>query len=83
MNHNHYIRPKLVYFPWCKIHLLGSICISWYSKLYITSNSWLIEKEMDVYSTILACEIPWTEEPGGLSPRGHKSRTQLIDLGSL
>ena len=33
MNHNHYIRPKLVYFPWCKIHLLGSICISWYSKL--------------------------------------------------
>ena len=23
------------------------------------------EKEMATYSNILACEIPWTEEPGG------------------
>ena len=25
----------------------------------------LLEKEMATYSSILACEIPWTEEPGG------------------
>ena len=25
-----------------------------------------LEKEMATYSTILAWEIPWTEEPGGL-----------------
>ena len=25
-----------------------------------------LEKEMATYSSILACEIPWTEEPGGL-----------------
>ena len=25
-----------------------------------------LKKEMTVDSSILACEIPWTEEPGGL-----------------
>ena len=25
-----------------------------------------LEKEMAIYSSILAWEIPWTEEPGGL-----------------
>ena len=31
-----------------------------------------LEKEVATYSSILACEIPWTEEPGGYSPWGHK-----------
>ena len=31
-----------------------------------------LEKEMASHSSILAWEIPWTEEPGGLSPEGHK-----------
>ena len=32
-----------------------------------------LEKEMAIYSSILAWEIPWTEEPGGLkSPWGRK-----------
>jgi len=36
-----------------------------------------IEKEMATHSSILACRIPWTEEPGRAwpgqrSPRGHK-----------
>ena len=31
-----------------------------------------LEKEMATHSSILACEIPWTEEPGGYSPWGHK-----------
>ena len=26
----------------------------------------LLEKEMATCSSILACEIPWTEDPGGL-----------------
>ena len=31
------------------------------------------EKERATHSSILAWEIPWIEEPGGLySPRGHK-----------
>ena len=31
-----------------------------------------LEKEMATHSSILAWEISWTEEPGGLSPWGHK-----------
>ena len=26
----------------------------------------LLQKEMEIHSSILAWEIPWTEEPGGL-----------------
>ena len=31
-----------------------------------------LEKETAPHSSILAWRIPWTEEPGGYSPRGHK-----------
>ena len=31
-----------------------------------------LEKEMATHSSILAWKIPWTEEPGGYSPWGHK-----------
>ena len=37
-----------------------------------------LEKEMATHSSILAWEIPWTEEPGGLQYMGlQKSQTQL------
>ena len=37
-----------------------------------------LEKEMATHSSILAWEIPWTEEPGGLPSIGsQKSKTQL------
>ena len=37
-----------------------------------------LEKEMATHSSILAWEIPWTEEPGRLySPCGHKVRHDL------
>ena len=29
-----------------------------------------LEKEMAIYSSILAWKIPWTEEPGGLQSMG-------------
>ena len=29
-----------------------------------------LEKEMGTHSSILSWEIPWTEEPGELQPRG-------------
>ena len=39
-----------------------------------------LEKEMATHSSILAWEIPWTEEPGGLQSRGSpKSQTRLSD----
>ena len=31
-----------------------------------------LEKEMATYSSILAWEIPWTEEPGRLQSMGSK-----------
>ena len=37
-----------------------------------------LEKEMATHSSILAWEVPWTEEPGGLQSTGlQKSRTGL------
>ena len=32
----------------------------------------LLEKEMETHSSILAWEIPWTEEPGGLQSMGSQ-----------
>ena len=37
-----------------------------------------LEKEMATHSSILAWEIPWTEEPGSLQSMGlQKSQAQL------
>ena len=50
--------------------------------MQVPSLSWEdpLEKEMATHSSILAQEIPWTEEPGGLqSPGLKKSQTQLSD----
>ena len=39
-----------------------------------------LEKGMATHSCILAWEIPWTEDPGGLQSMGlQKSGTQLSD----
>ena len=38
------------------------------------------EKEIATHSSILAWEIPWTEEPGGIQVREvTRSQTQLSD----
>ena len=31
-----------------------------------------LEKGMAIHSSVLAWRVLWTEEPGGLSPWGHK-----------
>ena len=39
-----------------------------------------LEEKMAIHSSILAWEIPWTEEPGGLQSIGsQKSPTQVSD----
>ena len=40
-----------------------------------------LEKEIKTHSNILAWEIPWTEEPGGLQSMRPKSQTQLDTRG--
>ena len=41
---------------------------------WVRSLSWedALEKEMATHSSILAWEIPWTKEPGGLQPTGSQ-----------
>ena len=38
-----------------------------------------LEKEMETHSSILAWEIPWTEEPGGLHPWSRKRVRQDLE----
>ena len=40
----------------------------------VPSSGWKdpLEEEMATFSSILACEIPWTEEPGGLQSIGSQ-----------
>ena len=39
-----------------------------------------LEKGMTTHSSILACETPWTEEPGGLQSMGPQTRTWVSNL---
>jgi len=51
-------------------------------EMHVQSLSWEdpLEKKMATHSSILAWEIPWTEETGGLyGPGGSKSWTRLRD----
>ena len=43
-------------------------------EIQVGSPSWEdpLEKEMATHSSILACEIPWTEEPGRLQSMGSQ-----------
>ena len=45
-------------------------------EMWVQSSSWEdpLEKEMETHSSILAWEIPWTEEPGGLQSMGSQSK---------
>ena len=40
----------------------------------VQSLGWedLLEKEMEIHSSILACKIPWTEESGRLQSMGSQ-----------
>ena len=52
---------------------------------WVQSLSWEdpMEKEMATHSSILACKIPWTEEPVRLQSMGSQSRIQLNDFISF
>ena len=38
-----------------------------------------LKKEIATHSNVLTCEIPWTEEPGGLQSMGSQRVRQLSD----
>ena len=37
-----------------------------------------LKKDMAAHSRILSGEFPWTEEPGGYSPRAHRVGHDLV-----
>ena len=43
-------------------------------EMQVQSPGWedLLEEEMATHSSVLAWEIPWTEEPGGLQSMGSQ-----------
>ena len=45
----------------------------------VQSQGWEdpLEKEMATHSSILAWEIPWTEEPGGLQSMGLQKESDM------
>ena len=51
---------------------------------WIRSLGWedSLEEKMATYSSILACEIPWTEEPGGLESVVSQSQAWLSSNNS-
>ena len=50
-------------------------------EMFVPSLGWEVplEKGMATHSSILAWEIPWTEEPGGLQSKG----SQRVGQGSV
>ena len=50
----------------------------------ILSLSWEdpLEEDMVTHSSILALEIPWTEEPGGLQSMDHTESERLKQLST-
>ena len=41
-----------------------------------------LEEEMVPHASILAWEVPWTEDPGGLQSMGHKESDTTERLGT-
>ena len=49
------------------------------TQIQILSQEDSLKKEMATHSSILAWEIPWTEEPGGLQSMDLENHTQLSE----
>ena len=65
-------------------YLWASLLVQWVKNLPAMQENQVqflvwedpLEKEMATYSSILAWEIPWIEEPGGLQSIGSQRVTQ-------
>ena len=67
--------------PWASLiaHLAKNL--SAMQETWVQSLGWEdpLEKEMAAHSSILAWEISWTEEPGGLQSMGSQTQTRLCN----
>ena len=50
-------------------------------EMWVQSLDWkdLLEKEMETHFSILAWEIPWTEEPGALQSMGSQKESDMTE----
>ena len=55
-----------------KILAVKRLSTMWETRIQSLGQEDLLEKVMATHSTILAWRIPWTEEPVGHGPWGHK-----------
>ena len=56
------------------------MCVCVYISIYMYVCMYILEKEMETHSSILAWRIPWTEELGGPQSIVTKSQTRLSDF---
>ena len=54
------------------IQMVNSLPVIWETQFQSQSQKDLLENGRATHSNILAWRIPWTEDPGGLCPWGHK-----------
>ena len=54
------------------LRVLSSVCACFLISSYKDTSHVGLEKEMATHASILAWEIPWTEEPGGLQSMGSQ-----------
>ena len=51
-------------------HVVKNLPAMWETQVQSLGKEDPLEKGMATHSSILACRIPWTEEPGGLQSMG-------------
>ena len=77
-----YIKDSLYDYLYLHIIIIRTSQVAqWYRIPLPIQGTWVqsldwedpLEKEMATHFSVLAWEIPWTEEPGGLLPRGSQS----------
>ena len=68
-------------FSWTSLVAQMIRCLSTMRETWVRSLGWeeSLEKEMVTHSSILAWEIPLTEEAGGLQSMGLQSQTRFSD----
>ena len=78
-------KSSLIFGTKVTIVLGASLVFRWWRIRLPMQETWVwylgredsLAKRMATHSSILAWEIPWTEEPGGYSPWGYKESTGL------
>ena len=76
-----YLTASLVSWASLVVQMVKNLPTMWETHVQSLGKKDPLEKGMATHSSILACRIPWTEEPGGLQPmRWQRVRHDWSDL---